>query len=647
MHRKQPFFLFLKLLFVGLCLIWSAPSAALKESTSSKLIEYLAVEKVNLTVTNSNLRSFSTPITKATYTEKKTWIVRQQKLIIAKIETLNAFLSNQEKKHHELQSRLKQFKQSSSTASDALMLQESVNQIQAFIQLNDKAIELIEANLTLAYQYQKALYQHDHELILWQAKEVKKQTITSKKAAIAALEITRTNLYEKNIALEQEKKPDLHADAKGLHDESTLFLNNQQILLVDYQMQFIRLEITLAEAEYKFLNKKQEVKALESILEVYVAAEEKLGAFNEACQDMKKALEAETGILSSHHDKQALQVLYNEITAFTKQINTLKTLTQKALEETHVVLKKQRVSRQRFADYKQASWDGMLQQILQIPVQAYQYLQTLFVKTLDYYLWEDTRPQVFFWGMLVLSTIFFIAIRRLLRPVTQDKIRSRFSGHLYDGALLLFYRSLPQFLIVTLLIVGLLLNQVMFVQFKLLFHLLLIWLVYRQLNGIARLALLERVSDVPQHEMTLYRRFKWLFFMGAWATGLMILGQELPLSFILQDVFNRLFMLFLLAIAWVLWKSKDILPKLFYLWLHANKRPFRHLLSFLSFLIPISLLTTAMIGLFGYIHFAWVLARYQAYFLLVLTGYVLLRELLSDFLDLLSEKMVSKLNNGW
>ncbi|MDX2345490.1 MAG: mechanosensitive ion channel [Legionella sp.] len=647
MSKKHPFFLFLKFGLIGLCFTWSVLGSAAEDTTPSKLIEYLSAEKANLTVANSNLRSFSKPITRATVAEQKKWVIVQQRLITAKLEVLNAFSYSQKKKQDELKLRLKKAQQSFASTSEALLLQASVNQMRALIQINDKAIELIQVNLSLATQYKKALVSREHQLAVWEAAKEKTETRQSKKAAIAALDEKRASLYEKNITLEQQKKSGLQAEMKGLEHEGILFLNNQEILLINYQIMFAELEIALAEANYAFLNKKQEVKSLEAVLESYTRAETQLNVIHNALLEMQVILKAETIILSSDSDKQSMKALDIKISTFNQAVSQLETITEEALAKKQAVLKKQRASRQGLEDYRQVAFSGIIHQISQIPFQFYQYLQALFVKAMEHYLWADTWSNVLFLSILIAASVFFLAMRRFLRHVTQEKIRSRFSGHLYDGFLLLLYRSLLPFTLTALLMISLLLNQVMFVQFQLLLHLLLIWLVYRQLNGIARLALLERVSDEPQHEMTLYHRFKWLFFMGAWVTGLMILGQELPLSFLLQDVFNRLFMVFILAIAWVLWKSKNILPELFYLWLHANKRPFRHLLGFLSFLIPISLLTTAVIGLLGYIHFAWILARYQAYFLWILIIYVLLRELLTDFLDLLSEKMVSKLHNGW
>ena len=49
---------------------------------------------------------------------------------------------------------------------------------------------------------------------------------------------------------------------------------------------------------------------------------------------------------------------------------------------------------------------------------------------------------------------------------------------------------------------------------------------------------------------------------GGWTTALMAFSHLLPLSLLLQDIFNRLFMLFILAVSLVAWKSKDVIPYL-------------------------------------------------------------------------------------
>src|SRR3990167_9546539 len=149
--RKKQFCL------MGILLLLSFSSSALKESAQSKLIEYLAAEKVNLTLITSHLRAFSEPMAPEMVFEQKAWIEKQQKLIVAKIETLNAFLDSQNKRHTDLQLGLKKFKASSVASSEALRLQASVNEARASIEVNEKAIELIQSNLALAYRYQKAI----------------------------------------------------------------------------------------------------------------------------------------------------------------------------------------------------------------------------------------------------------------------------------------------------------------------------------------------------------------------------------------------------------------------------------------------------------------------------------------------------------
>ena len=120
-----------------------------------------------------------------------------------------------------------------------------------------------------------------------------------------------------------------------------------------------------------------------------------------------------------------------------------------------------------------------------------------------------------------------------------------------------------------------------------------------------------------------------------------------PLTLLLQDIFNRLFMLFMLTVSLVAWKSKDVIPYLLRPFLKHKKRYFKNAISLLVILVPITLFTTAVIGLLGFINLAWTMSRYQANLLLVLVGYILARGLLFDALELFSEWMISSLQNGW
>ncbi|MGC1181598.1 mechanosensitive ion channel family protein, partial [Legionella sp.] len=164
---------------------------------------------------------------------------------------------------------------------------------------------------------------------------------------------------------------------------------------------------------------------------------------------------------------------------------------------------------------------------------------------------------------------------------------------------------------------------------------------------IARLVLLESITDSSGKDVKLYYRLKWLLLFGGWTTSLMTIGHLLPLSLVLQDIFNRLFMLFILTVSLVAWKSKDVIRYLIAPLLKNKKRYVHNAISLLIILVPITVFSTAVIGLSGFINLAWTMSRYQANALIVLVGYILARGLLFDALELFSEWMISSLRNGW
>lgn len=148
------------------------------------------------------------------------------------------------------------------------------------------------------------------------------------------------------------------------------------------------------------------------------------------------------------------------------------------------------------------------------------------------------------WVILGLLILGACGLHKLLKQLTRDKERSRLSGHLYDGALILLSRNIPHLTIVASILILLYGNHILFSNYQLLLNLIFVWLAFRILILVARLVLLERVSDSSGTDVRLYYRIKWLLLAGGWATALMVISHLLPLSMLLQDIFNRLFMLF-------------------------------------------------------------------------------------------------------
>ena len=320
---------------------------------------------------------------------------------------------------------------------------------------------------------------------------------------------------------------------------------------------------------------------------------------------------------------------------------------QENLENKQRQLKKQLSVRQSLVEYHLDSWPSITSQLLLIPSKFFNYIKSLAIKVVEHYGWQDLWSVWIFWASIAAVLLMGFVLNSLLKATIQDKERSRLSAHLYDGALILLYRNVPHLVLLMLSITTFFLNNVPLASYQLLVNLLLVWLTFRMLIQIASLVLLERISDSSGQDVKLFYRLKWLLLVGGWTTALMVFSRQLPLPLLLQDIFSRLFMLFLLAVSWVLWKSKDVIPALLQPVLISKKRYFQNAISLLGILIPLILLTTAVIGLVGYINLAWTLSRYQAYLVLLMTVYILLRGLIFDLLELLSELMISSLKNGW
>ncbi|MFI4963558.1 MAG: mechanosensitive ion channel family protein, partial [Legionellales bacterium] len=145
----------------------------------------------------------------------------------------------------------------------------------------------------------------------------------------------------------------------------------------------------------------------------------------------------------------------------------------------------------------------------------------------------------------------------------------------------------------------------------------------------------------------LYYRLKWMLLFGGWTTALMTFSHNLPLSLLIQDIFNRLFMLFILSVSLVAWKSKDVISYLLRPLIIGKKRYIKNAISLLVVLTPLTLFSTAVIGLFGFINLAWTMSSYEAYAMIVLVAYILIRGLLFDALEYGSVWMIASLKNGW
>ncbi len=614
------------------------------EQSSNKLVEYLAQEKTNLNIANNELSQFTPPTDESHTTSRIQKNENTLAIIKAKIASLESFQLNQRKEQQILAQQLEKLQESTLDKTEQMLAQEQISKINAQNEVHIKTLDLISDDLDLARQYQYKLAAEQQELSVWKAKFAEQKRIDGMQSNIQNLQQTRDKLYQKNIELQQKKKTDLNFNS-AFQDEAKLILNNHFIILIEHQITELEWQKKLIQADYLLLQNR-DVKTIESTITTYQQALQQLSSMETSLQQTAKLLQTQPSLTQDYEVKQQFIQLESNITARLQDIALQKKKLIQQIEVRDAELLKQMGVRQSLQDYNLTGFVAIAKQIANIPTQFYNYLKVLTLKVRDNYVWQDKWPTTMFWLSIGLIYLSALGLRRLLRT-TEDKERSRLSAHLYDGVLLLLYRNIPSLAVIGSIFTTFYFNNVPLANYQLLFNLLMLWLLFRNLILIARLVLLERISDASGKDVRLYHHLKWLLLTGEWSTMLLVFCHQLPLPVLLQDIFNRLFMVFLVAISVVLWRSKTVIPYLLNPFLISKKRYVRNAITLLIYLIPVTLFSTAFIGFIGYFNLAWTLSRYQVYCLSIITGFVIVRGLMVDFLDLVSEWMISALKNGW
>lgn len=617
----------------------SASQAAAESNTS--LVEYLAQEKTRLTIAINNAKQFIPPATKQEYAQQMQQITALLTVTAAKIESFDGFKENQNKQQVHLNQRLKNLQQLPLVNSD-VSVEERVAKVETLLTVNNKILELIDENLILAQQFELLLNEEIKKLQMWKAQYELEQKLLAIKQLKESLNQQLDVLYQTNIH-QQQTSPSRPDSANQLEVE--LLLNNQRIALIHQQLNALNVQKKTIKIDILSLSS-VDTKTLQLAADTYKDAINQYAAIEKSLERLLVLLNNEVNFLDANH-KKIFNLLHADVSEQIKAVDTQQQLLAKGLEQYQLQLKKLMSSRQSLSEYSMDSWPLIFNKIVGIPSLFYKYTKTLALKVYDSYTWLDTLPLTVFWLVLGLILVLFYMLNRFLKSLSSDKERSRLTGYLYDGMLILVQRNIIYFCLFSLIFAALYFTHISYVNYQLLFDLITVWFAFRILILIARLVLLESVSDASGKDVKLYYRLKWLLLFGGWTTALMVFSHQYPLSLLLQDMFNRLFMLFILALSLVAWKSKDVIPYLLHPLLKAKKRYFKNVISLLVVLIPITLFTTAIIGLFGFINLAWSMSRYQAYILQLLVAYILARGLIFDALELLSEWMISSLRNGW
>ncbi|KTC93952.1 mechanosensitive ion channel MscS [Legionella cincinnatiensis] len=641
MSRSRKFATFAFFLFFGCSLYAATTSAPVKNPTT--FIEYLTQEKTHLI---ASIQETTQPITlknEKEYAAKMKQVSSILTMIDVKIKSLEGFLEHENKEQSYLNQRLKLLQQLPIIKEDTT-IPERVARVENLLLINKQTIELTTDNLKLANDYQSALTEEIKNLELWHSNFVLEQKLVQIRTLKEKLNRQLLELYE-NINNQPDKRSK-QAPLSSSDYEAKLLINNQNIAVVQNRINALNIQRTLVKGDMIFL-KNPDTKNLQLITDIYKDALNQYSKIEKSLRQINTFLENEAKLVNAASLKQSISSLQKTLTQEINDSNKQKQLLVKSLTDYQTQLKKLMSSRQTLADYNINSWPLILNKIAAIPGLFYKYIKILSLKVYDSYLWLSPLSVVVLWSGFVIIAVISFLISRFLKTLGRDKERSRLTGYLYDGVLVLVQRNIPYLCIVSMLWILLAITHISFANYQLLFKLIAVWFTFKILILIARLVLLERITDSSGKDVKLYYRLKWLLLFGGWTTALMTIGHLLPLSILIQDIFNRLFMLFILTVSLVAWKSKDVIPYLLRPLLNSQKRYVRNAISLLVILVPITVFSTAVIGLFGFTNLAWSMSLYQAYALLVLVGYILARGLLFDALELFSELMISSLRNGW
>jgi len=183
--------------------------------------------------------------------------------------------------------------------------------------------------------------------------------------------------------------------------------------------------------------------------------------------------------------------------------------------------------------------------------------------------------------------------------------------------------------------------------YSFLLNLAVVWLVFKSIIMTARLGLVETVHHRDGHDVRLYHKLRWMFLAGGIVTGLTVFIYQLPVIYEVKDLFDRVFLLFLLVASVFLLRQWNLVPGLILPHIDERRMYLRRVVVMLGLLVPLVLLVNSVIGLLGFVNLIFTIAWYEGVFLLVLAGYLAIRGLLSDAMEWVSKLLIRHVTNGW
>mgnify|MGYP003644633650 CR=1 FL=1 len=178
-------------------------------------------------------------------------------------------------------------------------------------------------------------------------------------------------------------------------------------------------------------------------------------------------------------------------------------------------------------------------------------------------------------------------------------------------------------------------------------YLAAVWFVFKSIIVVARICLVESTSHTAGKDMRLYQRLKWVFVVGGMTTAAAVFIYQMPVIYELKALSDRLFLLFMMLVSLMLLRFWDVVPNLILSHMEKRHPYFEKTIRVLGVLVPLLLFGNSAIGLLGYVNLVMSVSWYEGIFLIVLVAYLVLRGLLTDSVEQLSQVVIKHSNNGW
>lgn len=312
------------------------------------------------------------------------------------------------------------------------------------------------------------------------------------------------------------------------------------------------------------------------------------------------------------------------------------------------VLQQELASRQGLPGFGAKAWLDLGAELLLVPSLIFQVLKSLSINVLKA---AQTISLSGWFLVLALETIWigaFYVVRQVLARIVKG-VPDHESGHINLKWLLikLTHRNLIAIALICNLAWIFNFCEIPPQNYSFLINVIVVLLFFKILHNVARLCLMESVHDREGHDVRLYHRLKLAFIVGGVITAVTVLIHQLPLIFEVKDLFDRLFLSFLLVVSIFLLRSWQILPGLILPHVDKKHTYVKRVVRMLGILIPLILLVNSAIGLFGFVNFVLTISWYESVFLLVLVGYLFARGILNDGMHFISEILIRHVTNGW